>query len=321
MAEKKYNLKPDVVQKDYWRQKETFADLFNASIFDGREVIKPQNLVDSDTETSAVVTLDDADMTMEGARDNLKTAMRCDGVEYAIFGIDDQNFIHYAMPMQVEKYDFVAYQRQVQKLRKHYRDTNELKGNERMSGMKKTDKFTPVVTVVVYFGSEPWDGPKSLHEMLNLPEELKPYVNDVKINLVEARDNNLVFHNRDNQDLFALLKIIYDGNASRPEKRQQLEQYSAERKIDQTVLKVIASTTKVKLDVFEDEEEVTVCRLWDEVKEEGKAEEIVSTGMEFGMTREEVLSRLERKLGIDGQQALRYYEQFSQQEIAVDSGI
>jgi predicted transposase YdaD len=105
------------------------------------------------------------------------------------------------------------------------------------------------------------------------------------------------------------------------------------------VLKVIASTTKVKLDVFEDEEEVTVCRLWDEVKEEGKAEgraegktegkaegktegkaeEIVSTGMEFGMTREEVLSRLERKLGIDGQQALRYYEQFSQQEMAVES--
>jgi predicted transposase YdaD len=100
---------------------------------------------------------------------------------------------------------------------------------------------------------------------------------------------------------------------------------------------VIASTTKVKLDVFEDEEEVTVCKLWDEVKAEGKtegkaegraegkaegkAEEIVSTGMEFGMTREEVLSRLERKLGIDGQQALRYYEQFSQQEIAVDSGI
>jgi hypothetical protein len=198
--------------------------------------------------------------------------MTHDGVEYAIFGIDDQNFINYAMPLQVDKYDVVTYLKQYQQLKKNYADTKELAGNERMSGIKMTDKLTPVVTVVIYFGSKPWDGPTSLCEMLRLPDELKPYVNDFKINLVEVRDNDLEFHNQDNKDLFTLLKIMYDGNIDRKIKRQQLEHYSVQRKIDQTVVKVIASVTNVNMDIFKKEGNVTVCELWDEVRQEGKAE-------------------------------------------------
>jgi hypothetical protein len=131
--------------------------------------------------------------------------------------------------------------------------------------------------------------------MLRLPDELKPYVNDFKINLLEVRDNNLVFHNQDNKDLFSLLKIMYDGKADRQTKRQQLEHYSAQRKVDQTVVKVIASVTNVNMAIFEKEEDVTVCELWDEVKkegiEEGRAEgrkEGRVEGREEGMTEGEV---------------------------------
>jgi hypothetical protein len=265
-------IKPDVIQKQYWRNKDAFADLFNSYLFHGKEIIKPVNLVENDTDNSMVVDIDGADFTFQGARDNIETSMTHEGVEYAILGIDDQNFINYAMPIQVGKYDMVAYLRQYLQLKKHYTDTNELSGNERMSGIKMTDKLTPVVTVVIYFGSKPWDGPKSLCEMLRLPDELKPYVNDFKLNLLEVRDNDLVFHNQDNNDLFSLLKIMYDVNADRQTKRQQLEQYSTQRKVDQTVVKVIASVTNVNMDIFEKEEEVTMCELWDEVRDEGRIE-------------------------------------------------
>jgi hypothetical protein len=265
-------IKPDVIQKQYWRNKDAFADFFNSYLFNGNEIIKPTKLVENDTDSSMVVDIDGADFTIQGARDNIETSMTHNGVEYAILGIDDQNFINYAMPLQVDKYDVVTYLRQYQQLRKHYNETNELSGNERMSGIKITDKLTPVVTVVIYFGSKSWDGPTSLCEMLRLPDELKPYVNDFKINLVEVRDNNLVFHNQDNRDLFSLLKIMYDGKADRQTKRQQLEQYSAQRKVDQTVVKVIASVTNVNMAIFEKEEDVTVCELWDEVKKEGMTE-------------------------------------------------
>ena len=43
-----------------------------------------------------------------------------------------------------------------------------------------------MVTLVLYFGTTPWTGPTTLHEMMNLPEELKPYVPDYKINLVQV---------------------------------------------------------------------------------------------------------------------------------------
>jgi hypothetical protein len=63
---------------------------------------------------------------------------------------------------------------------------------------------------------------------------------------------------------------MYDSNIDRKIKRQQLEQYSAQRKVDQTVVKVIASVTNVNMDIFKKEGDVSVCELWDEVRQEGE---------------------------------------------------
>ena len=41
--------------------------------------------------------------------------------------------------------------------------------------------------------------------MLEIPEEIVPFVNDYKMLLVEARQNNLNLSNINNQDLFNLL--------------------------------------------------------------------------------------------------------------------
>ena len=43
----------------------------------------------------------------------------------------------------------------------------------------------PVVTLVLYFGTKHWDKPKTLYETFSIPDELKPYVNDYRINLFE----------------------------------------------------------------------------------------------------------------------------------------
>ncbi len=52
--------------------------------------------------------------------------------------------------------------------------------------IRPDQKLYPVVTVVLYFGTKRWDGPQTLHEMLNLPKELEPFVSDYKINLIEV---------------------------------------------------------------------------------------------------------------------------------------
>ena len=48
MLEEKRNNKPDVVLKKYWENKERFSDFFNAVLFDGKTVIRPEELEDLD---------------------------------------------------------------------------------------------------------------------------------------------------------------------------------------------------------------------------------------------------------------------------------
>ncbi len=45
MLEEKRNNKPDVVLKKYWENKERFSDFFNAVLFDGKTVIRPEELI------------------------------------------------------------------------------------------------------------------------------------------------------------------------------------------------------------------------------------------------------------------------------------
>lgn len=44
----------------------------------------------------------------------------------------------------------------------------------------------PVITIVLYLGLKPWDNPTSLYECMNIPKRLKAFVNDYRINFVEA---------------------------------------------------------------------------------------------------------------------------------------
>ena len=40
----------DVSLKTFWRDNEHFADLFNATVFNGKQVLKPNKLTEMDTE-------------------------------------------------------------------------------------------------------------------------------------------------------------------------------------------------------------------------------------------------------------------------------
>jgi flagellar biosynthesis/type III secretory pathway protein FliH len=120
---------------------------------------------------------------------------------------------------------------------------------------------------------------------------------------VEVRDNKIAFRNPKNKDLFAILKIIYDNNTNRKEKRKQLERYSANRTVDETVLKVVASTSNVNMDIFEKEEKITVCALWDEVREEGKQEGRQEGKQEGKSEGANNLAKLIKKLKDDNRQS------------------
>ena len=84
----------------------------------------------------------------------------------------------------------------------------------------------PVVTIVIYYGEKVWDAETSVHGILDIPAEMVPYVNDYRMLLVEARQNNLYFHNGNNQDLFNLFEILLDQNNSIRDKKEKAIEYT-----------------------------------------------------------------------------------------------
>ena len=78
-------------------------------------------------------------------------------VELLILGIERQESIHYAMPMRVMGYDYGTYKKQYDDNAAKYKSVKEISRDEYLSRMKKTDKFVPVITIVIYYGEKPWD--------------------------------------------------------------------------------------------------------------------------------------------------------------------
>ena len=176
------------------------------------------------------------------------------------------------MPVRVMGYDYYTYNKQYQDRRAYYKQNNiKLVEHEFISGIRKTDRFLPVITLVLYYGEEDWDGPISLHDMLDVPETIKKYINDYQLNIIQIKDNNLQLHNEKNKDLFKIMSIIYDIKKSKEERREELRKYEESRKISESVVDVVVATTNIQIK-YNKEGERKVCTLWDEVRQEGRQE-------------------------------------------------
>ena len=71
--------------------------------------------------------------------------------------------------------------------------------------------------------------------MLEMPSELKPFVNDYKMRLIEVRDSKLQLYNVDNNDLFNLLEIMLDKFMSSKDKKKKLVEYCENHHVDSEV--------------------------------------------------------------------------------------
>ena len=287
MSKKTQDLKPDTVLKNYWNNNEQFADLFNAVLFGGEQVISPDELEDADTEESSILEHREYAESIKASRDNIKIHKRSTtyGVELVMLGIESQEHIHYAMPMRVMGYDYGTYKKQYDSNAKKYQTKDGMTDDEYLSRMKQTDRFTPVITVVVYYGDNPWNGATTLHGMLNIPDKMKPFVNDYKMLLVEARQNDLIFHNMTNIAFFDMLKVVLDKSITKDEARKKAAEYALIHNVDKTVVMTIAGATNCKIDynALYKEEDISMNTLFDVIendgimkgKAEGKAEGII----------------------------------------------
>lgn len=90
----------DIKAKEYLSDNTRFADLCNYYLFEGKNVIRPENLVAQDTtELLSVFGTTQKELQVQKWRDILKQAVikKTDSCVYAIIGVENQTDIRYSL--------------------------------------------------------------------------------------------------------------------------------------------------------------------------------------------------------------------------------
>ena len=152
----------DITEKILEDHNDVFADIINGLLFDGVQEIKPEAL--ENTNVHAQYKAED-DKVHELERDIAKYWKERE-VQLAICGIENQSTIEKNMPFRIIGYDGAAYRSQLQQNRK---------------------KILPVVTIVLYFGTDRrWRSDKNIKSLLEIPAGLDEYVSDYQIKVFEV---------------------------------------------------------------------------------------------------------------------------------------
>lgn len=156
MAEK------DKVQRTLESYNDVFADIMNVLLFDGREVVKEDELTDA--QPFSYYKMDGK--KVRGQERDVAKFWKNGEIRLSLIGLENQMKTERSMPLRVIGYDGAAYRSQLNQ-----------KGKKR---------YYPVISLVLYFGTKRhWKKNRSLRDVVIVPDELDNYVSDYKINVFE----------------------------------------------------------------------------------------------------------------------------------------
>lgn len=161
--------------------------------------------------------------------------------------------------------------------------------------------------------------------MLDIPKQFSRYVNDYKMILIEAGNNNLKLHNVNNRDLFNLVGMLIDKRETPGKRKEQAIHYVKKNHVDTTVIRAVTSVMNSKMDyqLLERKGENEMFTVFEETwkdgeqagRTEGRAEEIIAAGYEFGLSEKTILERLQKKLAITPQKAREYLATYTKEPV------
>ncbi|MBO5097987.1 MAG: Rpn family recombination-promoting nuclease/putative transposase [Agathobacter sp.] len=152
----------DISEKVLVDYNDVFADILNVCIYNGKEIVKPEEL--TNTAVHSQYKAEDGKLH-EQERDVTKF-WKEKNTAIAIFGIENQIKVDKKMPFRIIGYDGATYRGQL---------------------LDKAKKVVPVVSFVLYFGTEErWNKHLSIKECLDIPKDLEEYVNEYRIHVIEV---------------------------------------------------------------------------------------------------------------------------------------
>lgn len=292
-------MKKDAAQKTYLKKAERVADVLNGHWFQGKSVIRPEDVKKADGHSMFYVNGKPDSKIVERYHDIVFHIVR--GANCIIVGLEEQNYVDPAMVLRAMEYLIGQYEEQRQAVMNYHKTTKDLKDDEYLSRFSIQDLLKPVIILVIYFGDDEWSGARTLHELLDwtdIPEDWKPMFADYQMHLLEVKKiENLDQYHSDLKLLFGILKyrkdkekmeeFINDNKDAFQEVAADLVDVICEYSHSQEVLKMIEENKK------EDERStVDMCQAFEEMIEDGRRrgiEEGKQEGREEGM---ELLSKL-----------------------------
>lgn len=286
----------DTVTKEYMRNNAVFADAFNYLMYGGNSVIDAAGLHEVDAaeialpfgpqtenrpEQNGTKKKDEKyEEAVQKYRDLLKKAviMRGDKASYVLLGIENQTDVHYAMPVRNMLYDAMQYEKQISQIASEHRSNKnagkavrKVSSGEYLSGFYKEDRLIPVITLVIHFGAEKWDGPLALSDMMEEQDiELMDFVQDYKIHLIDPaalNEADLAKFTTSLREVMACIKYSKD--------KESMRNYitTSERlTIETSAARVINTITGTQIKIPEEEEEIDMCEAWEGIMEDCRLE-------------------------------------------------
>ena len=273
-------MEEDLVKKRYFSDNERFADLINGYGFGGKQVVSAGDLDERDSQTGLWLRFPRKRFGWKKLKYRDLIRKVAFGVNFAVVGIENQEKVHYLMPLRTMVYDAGEYENQAAKIRKKVKKLNGIGRAEFLSGFRKENRLKPCITIVLYYGKE-WDGAMNLHSILDftdIPEQLRAMVGNYHINLLDIRKlkDTSVFKT-DIRQVFDFIRFSED----KQKLWELVENDNSYKQMDEDAYDVAISFTKseklVDKQQFMEGEKVNMCRALIEIKEEG-----VQLGMERG---------------------------------------
>ncbi len=273
--------KKDVALHRYFQDEERFADLLNGYIFAGRQVVQGSDVLEKDSRISGMFGRIRRRFPVQKYRDLIRRVVL--DTDFVIVGLEHQDQVHYGMPVRVMVQDAVNYEEQFRRIQKRNRHRADLRSAEWMGRFSRTDRLDPVVTIVLYYGRERWDGPRDLRHMMDLGEmheELARLVNSYPIHILEVRTFEQTEQLRtDLQDVFRFIQCAEDKTAMKELTEQASDRFRA---MEEDTFDVIAALTgtreleTVKEVCTEEGGRIDMCRAIKELIAEGRSEGILA---------------------------------------------
>ena len=247
----------DITEKMLEKYNDVFADILNVLLFAGGDVVDESALIDA--LPMSMLKIDGRVRTQE--RDIAKY-WRKNKINVALFGLENQTVPNKLMPLRVFGYDGAEYVKQSRK--------------------ENSDRAKyPVITLVLYLGYEKrWNYPKRLFDVLDIDKDIRPYVNDFKINLFE-----IAYLEREKIDLFKSdFRILADYLYQMRKNRDYIADKTNIGHVEELLTLMSAMTGDNRFEEtindFKGKEKVNMCEVLDRVEARG-----IEKGIEQGIKR------------------------------------